>query len=639
MANFTPDFLQELRDRLQLSDYVAKRVQLRRNGTESSGLCPFHNEKTPSFTVSDTKGFYHCFGCGAHGSVIDWAMETEGLTFPDAVRRLAADANLEVPVERPEDKAATARRQSLHEILDAACAWYQKALASPEGVAARNYLANRGLEADVIASFRLGYAPDGRGRLRTAMQQAGATDDQLVEAGLMKRPEGGGALRDYFFDRVMFPITDERGRVVGFGGRTMGDSSAKYLNSPDTEIFHKGALLYNLASARAAAKPAGTIIAAEGYMDVIALHRAGLAHAVAPLGTAMTERQLELLWRVTDEPVLCFDGDNAGLRAAARAAERALPLLKPGKSLRFVGLPPGEDPDSLLRTAGKAGLARAVADTRPLLDLVWESALATHRIDTPEQRAALQADLRQLAGRVADQTVKGHYDSMLRDRFYTALRASREKAKRQGQGRPAAPPIARTVKRSRPPTARQHANRILLAIAVNHPEIGDQIYEQLSALAIEETELARLRDATVGWLADRPELNSGPESDVAEQAQGDQIVASGIDREALYSHLRAHGLGHVLDWLLTDRIYVHAKSAEPRATAEDALRGWHAFVQGLEASEVRLAKERAKAEFRTDPTLRALRRIEEFAAQERQAGALSDGTPQSSAPGSLAISD
>lgn len=643
MAKFTPDFLQELRDRLRLSDYVGRRVQLRRNGTESTGLCPFHSEKTPSFTVSDAKGFYHCFGCGAHGSVIDWLMETEGLPFPEAVQRLAADANMAMPVETAEDRAATARRKTLHEVLESACAWYQSALAGPEGARARAYLAERGLDGDTIATFRIGYAPDGRGRLRTALIAAGATEDQLVAAGLMKRPDDGGALRDYFFDRVMFPITDDRGRVVGFGGRTLGDSAAKYLNSPDTEVFHKGGLLYNIQAARTAARGAGTVIAVEGYMDVIALQRAGITHAVAPLGTALTERQIELMWRMADEPVLCFDGDNAGQRAAARAADRALPHLQPGKSLRFVSLPPGEDPDSLLRTAGATGLGKTLASTRPLIELVWETAVASYRLDTPEQRAALQAELRKQAARIDDPTVKSHYDSMLRDRFYAALRDMRQRRPDDRRQRRMTPGVERKDPRTRPPSARQRATHALLATAVNHPEIGDDIYEPLSALEIEEPEFARLRDATVDWLADGANPAESNDESADNDADADRNdagnVTAGIDRTALDRHLRAHGFGRVLNWLLSDRIYVHAKFAGPSATADEALRGWFSFYQGLEASEVRLAKEQAKAEFRTDPSPRTLRRIEEFAAQERQALATGDGMEQSPVVKSSAAGD
>lgn len=605
MAKFSSDFLQELRDRLRLSDYVGRRVQLRRSGAESSGLCPFHNEKTPSFTVSDPKGFYHCFGCGAHGSVIDWVMETEGQPFADAVRQLASDAGLALPAETPEDRAATAKRQTLREVLEAACAWYEAELAAPEGQAARAYLAGRGLDADTISTFRLGYAPDGRGRLRTALRAQGATDDQLVDAGLMKRPEAGGPLRDYFFDRVMFPIADDRGRVVGFGGRTLGDSGAKYLNSPDNDVFHKGALLYNHERARDAARAAGAVIAVEGYMDVIALARAGIAHAVAPLGTAMGERQLELLWRLAGEPVLCFDGDAAGARAAARAADRALPLLKPGRSLRFAGLPAGEDPDSLLRKAGAAGLVQVLTRARPLVDVVWDSARAANRHDTPEARAAWRADLRGLARRITDSTVRWHYDKMLQERFGTAIRARRQVG--GDAGRPAQ--VATT--RQRPLAAPELTVRVLLATVVNHPEIGESVYEPMTALDISDRALFLLRETIVDWL-------SNPAGHEAETRH------SGIDSAALSSHLRAEGLGPVLDQLMTDRTYVHARFAEAQASARDALRGWFRVFQGLEVSEVRLDLAKAKADFAADPSDDNLRRITELGAHGQALAAETD---------------
>ncbi|MEZ5667666.1 MAG: DNA primase [Alphaproteobacteria bacterium] len=608
MATFGPDFLQELRDRLRLSDYVARRVQLRRNGSESSGLCPFHNEKTPSFTVSDDKGFYHCFGCGAHGSVIDWVMETEGLGFPEAVRRLAADANLAVPEDRPEDKAAAARRQSLHDVLETACTWFQAQLAAPDATNARAYLAGRGLDAEAIAAFRLGFAPDGRGRLKAALAKTGIGDDQLVAAGLMKRPDDGGPLRDYFFDRITFPIADERGRIVGFGGRALGDSPAKYLNSPDTEVFHKGQLLYNLQRARAAARGAGTVIAVEGYMDVIALHRAGYPHAVAPLGTAMTERQLELMWRMADEPVLCFDGDAAGRRAAARAAERALPHLKPAKSLRFVALPPGEDPDSLLRTAGAAGLARALGRTAPLLALVWGGALAGRRIDTPEQRAAVQAELGRRAARIADPAVRQHYDRMLRDRFYTLLRAPRRGIGRPRQ--PAAAPrpaaIARPDRDQRLADQRSRPVRAALAALINHPEIGEAVYEPLSGLPIADAELARLRDAIVAWLGQDHGVESG--------AGGE----SRIDRSALENHLRRCGFDRTVDSLTGRTTRVPDRFAWREATAEEAVRGWYACLRDLEAKSEESTLDQARSDFRRDFDQRSMLRLDAVAQAVRR---------------------
>ena len=372
------EFLDEIRARLSLADVVGRKVKLVKRGREHSGLCPFHSEKSPSFTVSEDKGFYHCFGCGAHGDVIGFVMQTEGLSFPEAAERLALEAGLQVPVSSPQDREAAQRRADLYEVLDAATGWFQEQLYTADGAEARAYLERRGVAPETTALFRLGFAPDKRGALRKAMNARGYDDDQLVEAGLMKRPDpdqavGRGAqdLRDYFFHRIIFPITDRRGRVIAFGGRALGDSKAKYLNSPETNLFHKGRVLYNMARARQAAHDTGEVIVVEGYMDVVALAQAGFPAAVAPLGTAVTEEQIEELWRMAERPTLCLDGDAAGQRAGFRAAARALPLLKPGRSLGFAVLPANEDPDSLVNSRGAAAFRQVLDSAQPLADVVW----------------------------------------------------------------------------------------------------------------------------------------------------------------------------------------------------------------------------------------------------------------------------
>ena len=376
---FTPQFLDELRGRLTLSDYVGKRVRLQKKGREHLGLCPFHNEKTPSFTVNDSKAFYHCFGCGAHGSAIDWVMQMEGLSFPEAVERLAGDAGMAVPQSTPEEQARAKRAKSLYDANEAACAWFQKQLYQGDGAAALDYLRGRGLTEETISRFRLGFAPERKNALGQALQADGFTEEMLIEAGLIARPDDGRAPYDRFRGRVIFPITDRRGRVIAFGGRIMEDREgiAKYLNSPETPLFHKGQTLYALALAREAAAKDAEVIVTEGYMDVIALHQAGFGGAVAPLGTAVTEAHIQALWRLAPEPVLCFDGDNAGQRAAHRAAERALPLLAPGRSLRFAILPAGEDPDSLLQAGGLAAMDTVLGAARPMVDVLcgpWKPA-------------------------------------------------------------------------------------------------------------------------------------------------------------------------------------------------------------------------------------------------------------------------
>ena len=373
---FPPQFLDELRTRLPVSEVVGKKVRLTRKGREFTGLCPFHNEKTPSFTVNDDKAFYHCFGCGQHGDVITFAMETDGLSFPEAIERLAGQAGLEVPQSSPQERERAKVRSTLYDVVEQVCAWYEEQLSQPGGRDAYDYLRGRGFTDETIGTFRLGFAPDGRGRLLQAMEARGVRQDQLVEAGLIKMPEGGGNPRDYFFNRVIFPINDSRGRVIAFGGRILGDGQPKYLNSPETPLFHKGRSLYNFTMAREASRDAGTVIVAEGYTDVIALAQAGLPNSVAPLGTALTEDQMRLIWRIADEPVLCFDGDTAGERAALRAAERALPLLQPGKTLRFMALPSGDDPDTLIKARGAEGFRTLLAGAHQLVDVLWQSEVA-----------------------------------------------------------------------------------------------------------------------------------------------------------------------------------------------------------------------------------------------------------------------
>src|SRR5438270_9612178 len=422
---FPPGFLDELRSRVPLADLVGRRVRLVRKGREHSGLCPFHNEKTPSFYVVDDKGFFHCFGCGAHGDAIGFLMRADNLDFIEAVERLAGEAGIAVPQQTPLERERAQRQKTQLEALAAAAQFYERQLWSPRnslcGAAARDYLAARGLDEETIRRFRLGWAPDDRQALRRAL--SGDFPEALLhEAGLLRVPEDGGTPYDYFRGRVIFPIGDRAGRVIAFGARTLGDDVPKYLNSPDTPLFEKGRVLFAWAAARANAARAtdgeapSAAIVVEGYMDVIALHRAGFATAVAPLGTALTEAQLQELWRLSPEPVLCFDGDTAGQRAALRALHRALPLLKPGRSLRLATLPPGEDPDSLIRTRGRPGFGEVLAGARPLSEMLWQSELAAGPIDTPERRADLEQRLMQAAGLIGDRVVQAEYRRFLPER-------------------------------------------------------------------------------------------------------------------------------------------------------------------------------------------------------------------------------
>ncbi len=433
---FSAQFLDEVRDRAGLVSVIGRRVRLQKKGREHSGLCPFHNEKTPSFTVNEDKGFYHCFGCGEHGSVFDFVMKVENLSFPEAVERLAGEAGMEMPVDTPEDRERAKRAATHYDVLEKACAYYEKQLRLPAGRTALSYLQNRGVTEDAIRNFRLGYAPDNRSGLRGDLVREGAAEQLMIEAGLLIQPDDRSrSPYDRFRGRVMFPIPDQKGRVIAFGGRILEDGKPKYLNSPETPLFHKGRTLYGLSQALVPARKKQQLVVTEGYTDVIALHQAGFDTGVAPLGTALTEDQIQLLWRVTREPHLCFDGDAAGQRAAARAAERALPHLKPGHSLRFVILPEGEDPDSLIKAHGPAAIQEHLSRAASLSDVVWRLETNGHQLETPEERAWLESRLRERASQIQDETVQRHYLSDFKDRLWKQFRHNRSAGAGRAGGR------------------------------------------------------------------------------------------------------------------------------------------------------------------------------------------------------------
>ncbi|MBN9604187.1 MAG: DNA primase [Afipia felis] len=407
---FTPQFLDDLRARLPVSEVVGKRVKLKRAGKEWKGLSPFHQEKTPSFTVNDQKGFYHDFSSGKHGNIFDFVMETEGVGFVEAVERLASMAGMALPAVTPDAARHEQRRRTLYDVMDLAAKFFAETLASRTGAKARGYLADRSISPATQLQFRMGYAPGERFALKEHLGSQGVSVDDMIEAGLLIAGDDIPVPYDRFRDRVMFPITDARNRIIAFGGRALEkDVPAKYLNSPETTLFHKGDNLYNQAMARQAAHDGAQVVVAEGYVDVIALVGTGFSAAVAPLGTALTENQLTLLWKMADEPLLCFDGDGAGQRAAFRAADLALPHLKPGKSLRFAMMPEGQDPDDLARTGGRAALDEVFAGARPLADMIWARATEGGQFATPERRAALEAQLHNLTNGIQDETVRRYY--------------------------------------------------------------------------------------------------------------------------------------------------------------------------------------------------------------------------------------
>jgi len=437
----TPQWLDELRARITLSSVIGRTVKLRRAGNEWKACCPFHHEKTPSFTVSDEKGFYHCFGCGAHGDAIRWMTDQRGLEFMDAVQELAAQAGMEVPRPDPREAKRAEQRAGLHDVLAAAQDWFATNLRGAGGAKARDYLARRGLDAHTLERFGFGYAPDDRGALARGLAQGPVRVDGalLVEAGLQVAPKDGPQREAYdrFRDRLTLPIHDSRGRVIGFGGRILDSErteAPKYLNSPDTPLFDKGRTLYNLHRAAPAARKTGRIVVVEGYMDVIALAAAGIEEAVAPMGTALTEQQIELLWRQADKPILCFDGDAAGQRAAVRAAERVLPMLRPGCTLQFVALPAGMDPDDLVRNDGRAALEHLLEAPASLLDLVWSHERDAVPLAGPEDKAGLKARLLAHAEAIADRDIAALYRREWLERFSALAFPKRERAEWHGGG-------------------------------------------------------------------------------------------------------------------------------------------------------------------------------------------------------------
>ena len=568
---FPPSFLDELRNRVSLPALIGRRVRLTKRGKEYSGLCPFHNEKSPSFTVNEDKGFFHCFGCGAHGDAIGFAMRSDSLSFPEAVERLAGEAGLEVPRATPEEAQRYKAQSTLRDATELACQWFESRLRAPEGRVALDYLRRRGLDDATIARFRLGYAPESGEALKRAAAAKDITEDQLLEAGLLKRPDDGRPPFAFFRDRVMFPIADRGGRIIAFGARALGDAQPKYLNSPDTPLFDKGRTLYAYALARAAVAERNEIVACEGYMDVIALHQAGFANAVAPLGTALTEFQLDLMWKAAPEPILCFDADNAGKRAAARTAERALPLVGPGKSVRFATIDAGKDPDDLIRAQGPQAMRAVLDKAVPLVDFIWSLETEGGQPRTPEHWAAVQQALEQRAARIEHRETRTVYRDQLLSRYRRWLRetdraAWQALAPRSGQGgspRPARP--WQPGRKFTPPMPGEHLRspsgasarlapldttdlrwRILLAALINHPALIDELGERLGAMPLANESLDKLMQ----------------EIHIARSFE--------LDSADLKRHLNNRGFMDLLSGVLADEVYAIARAASPAASQDEA---------------------------------------------------------------------
>lgn len=540
---FPSSFLQELSSRVSIVNVVGQVVKLKRKGNEYWGCCPFHHEKTASFSVSDEKGFYHCFGCGEHGNVFDFVKKSMGMTFPEAVEYLARQAGMEVPRATPEDYERERRKKGLSEALEAACVFYEEQLQKPAGRPGLYYLQQRGLTTETIKKFRLGFAPSGNA-LKAHLIREGFEENILKEAGLLSKSSDSDSSYDYFRNRVMFPIADRRGRIIAFGGRVMDDGEPKYLNSPDSPVFSKGENLYALHLSGEPARKKQEIIVVEGYMDVIAMAQAGIDRAVAPLGTALTEHQIELLWRYAPEPLCSFDGDGAGQKAAARAADRVLPLLKPGYSLRFITLPDDLDPDEFIKEHGKTALEEFLqTQYRPLFKQLWQMLLTGRDLSTPEKKAGLKKDIDSLLERIAHQDVKYYYRQEFREHLQKQFAS---------EPRPVSP-LPRSVKRrkknlsektlipergtdefnrfwsdpvSHPSLIADHSEtRILLAYLLTFPEIGADLVEELSVWKAPSPELGGYLSFLLETLNEAPDVSADRLKEYLTQSGKDGLYA------------------------------------------------------------------------------------------------------------------
>ncbi|MBL94781.1 MAG: DNA primase [Magnetovibrio sp.] len=552
---FPSEFLDELKFRVGLVSTVSKYLKISRKGKEHQGLCPFHKEKTPSFTVNENKGFYHCFGCGAHGSIFDFVMEIDGITFPEAVEKLAHQAGMEIPKLNQFEQEKEKRLRLLADICELATTYFQKMLRDSRGTNALNYLTERGVNNETIEIFRLGFAPNDRDGFKKFSIHQGFGEDDLIEAGMLIKPDKSWANKnsyDRFRGRVIFPITNRRDQVVAFGGRVLQEGEPKYLNSPETPLFSKGRSLYGLYQVLRANRKRDKVIVVEGYMDVIMLHQAGFKGAVAPLGTALTEQQLIELWRVSPEPVFCFDGDAAGGRAAARAANRALSIIKAGQGLLFSKIPKNQDPDSLIQGSGVEAFTLVLNESVPLSEVLWQIETKGQYPVTPEAKAMLQKKFNEYAKSIKDHSFKkyfiDHFENRIKGRgtYRDFVWGSHPKERTNYFGE------RKDFKRTLPQIANFRREQVLLATLINHPELFGEFEEIIGRLEFSVRDLDILRQQVLKTLA-----------------QEDKI-----DSLSLVNDLIDHQQGKLLSAVLSDDVYIHAGFARAEKTLDEARQGW-----------------------------------------------------------------
>lgn len=541
------EFTQTLRDRLPLSVVVGRFVAIKKKGREYSGLCPFHQEKGASFTVNDEKGFYHCFGCGAHGDLFNFVMQKMNLPFMEAVEYLADQVNLVVPrFEGGQTNAQTKEiNQSFYQTMELACQWFEGQLREPSAEFVRQYLKDRAMLGITAKKFRIGYAPESG--LKDFLIRHNCDEAQLVQLGLIGQSERHSRTYDRFRGRIMFPILDVKGRVIAFGGRIIDQGEPKYLNSPDTPLFHKGRQLYALKHALPAARSGQPFVVVEGYMDVISLHQNGIETAVAPLGTAMTIDQLQLLWHTCATPILCFDGDAAGIKAAERAAYKALEVIKPGYSLSFCFLDSGEDPDSYIKQQGTIAFQQLLRQAKPLNDVIWDHFFSGQDLSTPEKKAKARQGILEVTNQIRDPDIQHFYRQDFNGRLQAFLQTQRDKSFKGY-----VPSMNLVTKKLTETKKNTDGQKILLATLINHPTLVSQLSEQLMDLTFTDDLFDNLRQKLLDFCGETPHINS-------------------VD---LRERLQQAGFALILDQLLCRDTYHKARFAHSTSDLEVAYQGW-----------------------------------------------------------------
>jgi len=533
-------FLDELRSRICLSDVVGRKVQwdLRKSNQARGDMwapCPFHQEKTASFHVDDNKGFYYCFGCQAKGDAIGFIKETENVNFIEAVEILASEVGLQMPEFDPKSKEKADRNKILLEIMEQSVNFFRLTLNSNQGKHALEYLKKRGLSSDAIERFEIGFAPADQTTLTQKLIDKGYDLDAIIETGMSVKSDESNRLYDRFRGRIMFPIRDSRGRCIAFGGRSLDSTArAKYLNSPETPLFDKGSNLYNLVNARSAVGRGEPLIVAEGYMDVIALDSGNFNGAIAPLGTAITEKQLQLMWRISPEPIIALDGDKAGLRAAYRLIDLSLPLLRTGKALRFSIMPEGKDPDDLIRNEGASAFKNLIDEAVPMVDLIWKRETEGKSFDSPERRAGLDKSLSDVIALIKDKNLKNHYRDALfqaRRQFFGRQNAGTTEFKNNSRLMPQSDTKSSfLVAADEKTVSAQIRESTVIAVLMNFPELIEIFYDELIMIDLASPDCDLI-------LKELVKLDNGTKAEIKNELM-EKIGGEKVEKLLSLSHLR-----------------------------------------------------------------------------------------------------